>query len=1181
MLKRIKIIFGLCILCVSAVSVGRGEDWTSLGKDNVRSRTATEKLSTSFTAAWQYNGASEIVSSPAVSDGIVVFGATDGLVRALKETDGTLLWSFQTGDEIIASPCIDSGRVYIPSTDGKIYCLNLFSGSPIWDYATGGTEMSSPVVSGNILYTGSGFPNSKMLAINTLNQQLVWTRPAEQIVYSSPAISGNRLFIGCDSGRYYALNQTGGSEIWSYNTGGAVLLSAPLADGNSVYLLPGGNNANFYRVDMNSANWTTNWQIALNDLNPPSSGNIISTKIATSSPMKAGVNDLVAFTIRFDYAIDTNADDTVDQYLLNEYLIAIDTTLQLMKWQIQIGSLVTSNQNFIPPYGLCPSPAYADASAGNPAFLVALSSSNTEVKLIKVADGQGLTSYPLSSGCLASPVVANSRIYAVARDGLLYVFQCTDNRAPAPPVSGFSPANNETVSSAAPIINWNSAVDPDLDILQYLIRVDDDGEVIENYDYQTITALTSVTLPYSVPSDTNLVYALRSIDDDGAYSGWSALQSFWVNRPAQAPLPPTNLSATPGNGSVTLSWTGSSSNDIKGYFIYYQEQGGSWTIPQFIGNVTTYTVNWLTNGLNHTFNIMAQDYDGLLSSQVSVSAQPAYPVMLNNAPYSTLTDALASAASGDTIKLGVGTINVPYTLFVREGVNIQGYSPQHTILDGTGLDRILLLTAGSGKGIISNLTVYGAQVGIDVASRSVALKNTIIRNCNIGVLAGTGSTIDIINNTIINNSYAGIQLASNAVVRNNIIIRNGYGIYAETGLAPALSYNNIYGSATANYYGITAGLNDISFDVLFMDETNDDYREQSNSVTIDMGDPADGWSQEPNPHGGRINMGAYGNTPYAAPSSPFHIATTVLSDGESAAYYNAKISTAGGSPPVTWAITTGQLPPAATLNSFSGIISGNLPPGSAGNYQFTVNATDTLGGSDARIFTISIRQASGNTLAISTSTLSDGEAGTTYSAYISVAAGGFAPYSWSIINGNLPANLSLVSATGEISGTLAFGTEGTYPLTVRVTDADNFSVDKVLTMRVNPRSGLVTSGSSGSSSDVNLRCFIATAAYGSPFAPSVKVLRQFRDRYLTTNPPGRWFVANYYRFSPPLAGYIHDHNWARTVAQIGLVPVVAMSYFALHPLRIALTILLCVFALILCRSLLFKRTPKERPVTLT
>ena len=72
-------------------------------------------------------------------------------------------------------------------------------------------------------------------------------------------------------------------------------------------------------------------------------------------------------------------------------------------------------------------------------------------------------------------------------------------------------------------------------------------------------------------------------------------------------------------------------------------------------------------------------------------------------------------------------------------------------------------------------------------------------------------------------------------------------------------------------------------------------------------------------------------------------------------------------------------------------------------------------------------------------------------------------------------------------------------------------------------------------------CFIATAAYGTPMAGDVQVLRDFRDEYMLSNAAGRACVELYYRFSPPIADFITGHPGLKPVVRAGLAPVVAVS----------------------------------------
>jgi len=77
-------------------------------------------------------------------------------------------------------------------------------------------------------------------------------------------------------------------------------------------------------------------------------------------------------------------------------------------------------------------------------------------------------------------------------------------------------------------------------------------------------------------------------------------------------------------------------------------------------------------------------------------------------------------------------------------------------------------------------------------------------------------------------------------------------------------------------------------------------------------------------------------------------------------------------------------------------------------------------------------------------------------------------------------------------------------------------------------------------------CFIATAAFGSPLHPHVKVLRDFRDKFLMASQAGRKFVSLYYRYSPAVAEIISQHEILKRSIRIFLLPAIGFSYLMVH-----------------------------------
>jgi len=206
------------------------------------------------------------------------------------------------------------------------------------------------------------------------------------------------------------------------------------------------------------------------------------------------------------------------------------------------------------------------------------------------------------------------------------------------------------------------------------------------------------------------------------------------------------------------------------------------------------------------------------------------------------------------------------------------------------------------------------------------------------------------------------------------------------------------------------------------------------------------------------------------------VTTTSLAEGNVGSVYTQTLTASGGKTPYTWSITSGVLPAGLSLTGSTGAISGT--PTVAGTSDFTVQVTDANGATATRALSITIY----NTLTVTTSTLSEGTVSASYTQTLA-ASGGKTPYTWSLVSGSLPAGLILTASTGEISGTPT--ASGTFGFTVRVTDSNGFTNDRLLSINIYGAVSVTTSSLPDGTIGANYATTLAATGGKVPYVWSV------------------------------------------------------------------------------------------------
>ncbi|MDA8082239.1 MAG: fibronectin type III domain-containing protein [Nitrospiraceae bacterium] len=181
---------------------------------------------------------------------------------------------------------------------------------------------------------------------------------------------------------------------------------------------------------------------------------------------------------------------------------------------------------------------------------------------------------------------------------------------------------------------------------------------------------------------------------------WGCGKWGWENvQPSHAPSAPANVTATSGNGTVTIKWDASSG--AASYNIYYSVQSGvtKKSGVQIAGVTSPYVVSGLSNDTQYYFVVTADSSSGESVESAQVSAIPTALIQVPATPVNVTATPLDGAAIISwSLSSGATSYNIYYATVsgnvMATGLKIAGVASPQTVSGLTdGVTYFFVVTA--------------------------------------------------------------------------------------------------------------------------------------------------------------------------------------------------------------------------------------------------------------------------------------------------------------------------------------------------------------------------------------------------------------------------------------------------------------------------------------------------------
>ena len=166
---------------------------------------------------WIVQTGAGIYCSPAVEKDKVFVGDDLGRLTAYALKNGKKLWSFQSGKRI-GTPAVSEGIVVFGSADCKIYGLDAQNGNLLWTVEAAEPVLGAVTIENGIAYIGAS--DHTFRAVNICTGEVKWAFAGVRgYIETKPLVTDNKVIFGAWDNTLYALNKADGKELWKW-TGG-------------------------------------------------------------------------------------------------------------------------------------------------------------------------------------------------------------------------------------------------------------------------------------------------------------------------------------------------------------------------------------------------------------------------------------------------------------------------------------------------------------------------------------------------------------------------------------------------------------------------------------------------------------------------------------------------------------------------------------------------------------------------------------------------------------------------------------------------------------------------------------------------------------------------------------------------------------------------------------------------